>query len=70
MHPERSSRVVLDGVLEPEDYYAGTRLKNLHDLDKIITKFCEYCHEAGPEKCPLYTPRQGPEVVGYSDMVL
>lgn len=62
MHPSRSHRIVLDGVLEPEDYYAGTRLKNLQDSDMIITKFCEYCFLAGPEKCPLWTGTSGKDV--------
>jgi pimeloyl-ACP methyl ester carboxylesterase len=55
MHPERVQRMVLDGNLNPEDYYSGARLKNLRDSDMIITKFCEYCFLAGPDACPLYT---------------
>jgi len=54
MHPNLVHRVVLDGNLNPDDYYSGARLKNLQNSDMILTKYCEYCFQAGPEKCPLY----------------
>ncbi|TVY81742.1 hypothetical protein LSUE1_G005382 [Lachnellula suecica] len=62
MHPERVGRMVLDGVLDPDDYYSGAWLKNLQDSDMIITKFCEYCFEAGPSLCPLSTGNSGKDV--------
>lgn len=62
MHPDRVDRLVIDGVLDPEDYYRGDWLKNLQDSDMIITKYCEYCFEAGPEKCPLFTGNSGADV--------
>lgn len=55
MHPSRVSRMVIDGVLDAADHYRGSWLANLQDSDKIITQFCQYCFEAGPEKCSLYT---------------
>jgi pimeloyl-ACP methyl ester carboxylesterase len=55
MHPDRVGRVVLDGLMNPQDYYKGIWLSQLQDSDKIITKFCEYCFTAGRERCPLYT---------------
>lgn len=62
MHPERVSRVVIDGVLDPLDYYSGSWLKNLQDSDKIITSFCEYCYAAGPQRCPLWTGNSGADI--------
>lgn len=62
MHPDRVGRVVIDGVLDPTDYYSGSWLKNLQDSDKIIAKFSDYCFEAGPAKCPLYTGTSGRDV--------
>lgn len=55
LHPDRVGRIILDGVVDPADHYAGDWLTQLQDSDKIISKFCEYCFQAGPSKCPLYT---------------
>jgi pimeloyl-ACP methyl ester carboxylesterase len=55
MYPERVGRMIIDGILDPDDYYNADWLKNLQDADKIIRQFCQYCAMAGPEKCPLYT---------------
>lgn len=55
MHPDRVGRVILDGVVDPADHYAGRWLTQLQDSDKIVTAFCTYCFEAGPIKCPFYT---------------
>jgi hypothetical protein len=55
MHPERVSRVIIDGVVDGLDYYQTTWLKNLQDTDKMIPKFCDYCFAAGPDKCALYS---------------
>ena len=55
MQPERSLRLVIDGVCDVNDYYAGGWMKNLQDTDSILEHFFEYCYQAGPDKCPLYT---------------
>jgi len=55
LHPDRVGRVVIDGVVDPTDHYSGGWLTNLQDSDKIITSFCDYCFQAGPEGCSLYT---------------
>lgn len=55
MYPNRIGRLILDGVVDPADHYAGDWLTQLQDSDQIISKFCEYCFRAGPSKCPLYT---------------
>ncbi|EME41089.1 hypothetical protein DOTSEDRAFT_82542 [Dothistroma septosporum NZE10] len=55
MHPDRVGRLVIDGIPDPEDYYFGRWLANLQDSDKVMRRLCEYCFEAGPAKCPLYT---------------
>lgn len=53
MHPDRVQRVVVDGVLDAPDYYAGNWLKNIQDADHAFNAFFEYCHEAGPTGCAL-----------------
>lgn len=53
MQPSRVHRLVVDGVCDSMDYYAGNWLTNLQDADSTLQKFFEYCHEAGPEACPL-----------------
>jgi pimeloyl-ACP methyl ester carboxylesterase len=55
MYPDRVGRLVLDGVVDPADHYAGNWLTQLQDSDHIISQLCEYCFRAGPTKCPLYT---------------
>ena len=62
LHPDRIGRMVLDGVVDPADHYAGSWLTQLQDSNMIITKFCEYCFQAGPDKCPLYTGRSAEDV--------
>ncbi|PLB43319.1 hypothetical protein P170DRAFT_459762 [Aspergillus steynii IBT 23096] len=53
MHPGRVQRVVLDGVLDASDYYAGGWLTSIQDADQAFESFFEYCHEAGPAQCAL-----------------
>jgi pimeloyl-ACP methyl ester carboxylesterase len=55
LYPDRVGRLLIDGVVDPADHYAGGWLTSLQDSDAIISRFSEYCFEAGPEKCPLYT---------------
>ncbi|TGO09418.1 hypothetical protein BTUL_0166g00160 [Botrytis tulipae] len=57
MYPGFVGRMVLDGVVDADRHYAGTWDGNLEDADAIINKFSEYCFEAGPERCALYSSR-------------
>ncbi|KIW26916.1 uncharacterized protein PV07_06704 [Cladophialophora immunda] len=61
MFPHRIGRMVLDGVVDADDYAATGWTSNLQDNIKTWTKFFEYCFEAGP-KCALSEPGiSGPE---------
>lgn len=62
MHPDRVQRLLIDGVVDPDDYYHGTWLENLHDSDKAMAKLCEYCFQAGPKKCPLYIGKSAQDI--------
>lgn len=53
IQPNRVGRMVLDGVVDAEDYYHTGWMSNLRDTDKIMSKFYEYCSSAGPDKCAL-----------------
>ena len=53
MEPKRAERMIIDGVVDSDDYYRTGWLTNLRDTDAIIDKFYEYCSHGGPEKCAL-----------------
>lgn len=56
MYPDRVARVVLDGVVDLDNYYLTTGPSVLVDSDAILDRFTLYCDTAGPEGCPFYTP--------------
>lgn len=62
MHPERVNRMLIDGVVDPDDYYQGRWLESLRDSDKAMQKLCEYCFRAGPQKCPVYTGKSAEDI--------
>lgn len=55
MFPQRVGNMVLDAVVDPEDYVVSMTRKNINHLDGVIAAFFIYCHEAGPSLCPYYT---------------
>jgi pimeloyl-ACP methyl ester carboxylesterase len=56
MYPDKVGRLVIDGVYDANDYRATQWYSNLEDTDVVFSSFYHFCHEAGPSKCPLYTP--------------
>lgn len=61
MFPERVGRMVLDGVVDADDYAAAGWTTNLQDNNQTWAKFFEYCFEAGP-RCALFdASTQGPK---------
>ncbi|KAL5520071.1 hypothetical protein ACEPAG_1731 [Sanghuangporus baumii] len=54
MFPDKIGRIVLDGVLDMEDYYNGTWAKNLQDADAVLADIYQACVVAGPSRCPIY----------------
>ncbi|KAF2416196.1 hypothetical protein EJ08DRAFT_703714 [Tothia fuscella] len=60
MHPDKVGRMVLDGVCDAKDYYAGTWLTNLYDTNSILDSFFKQCYAAGPNRCHLFSSK-GPE---------
>ncbi|KAI1319504.1 hypothetical protein F5Y16DRAFT_405958 [Xylariaceae sp. FL0255] len=55
MDPDRFGRLVINGVLGPDDYYRGQWPSYLLDTDKIMSKLCEYCFGAGPHRSDYLT---------------
>ncbi|KAH8127577.1 hypothetical protein FP744_10008261 [Trichoderma asperellum] len=54
MFPGRVGRLMLDGVVNANDYSSGPGwLTNLRDTDELADRFFSGCHLAGPENCAL-----------------
>ena len=53
--PHRIGRMILDGVVDSDDYAATGWTTNLQDNNKTWATFFDDCFEAGP-KCPLSRP--------------
>jgi pimeloyl-ACP methyl ester carboxylesterase len=53
VYPERVGRLVLDGVVNATDYYAGAWKTDLIDAENINKNFTAECHSAGPQACAL-----------------
>lgn len=45
--------MIIDGVVNATDYYAGNWRAGLTDTEKITKNFTLECEAAGPEHCPL-----------------
>lgn len=72
MFPDRIDRVVLDGVVNPHEYYAGrlvtlvfvasfadvvrSDVQSIHDTDSVLSEFFKGCVAAPPGICPLAYP--------------
>jgi pimeloyl-ACP methyl ester carboxylesterase len=55
MFPDRVGPMILDGVVNSDDYNASLGNGSLHDADKAMASFYTYCVLVGPEICPLAT---------------
>lgn len=56
MFPDKVKRMVLDGVVYPEDYYSASWKASLLDTDKAFDAFFTGCAKAGLDRCALYSP--------------
>ncbi|KAF7346759.1 Abhydrolase-4 domain-containing protein [Mycena sanguinolenta] len=56
MFPQNVGRLVIDGVLDSENYFAGKWSNNLIDTDKVWMAFINGCIAAGPKACALFAP--------------
>lgn len=53
MYPDRVGRMILDGVVDSDDYYSGQQSTTLIDTDKAAKSFFETCFKA-KSKCAMY----------------
>jgi pimeloyl-ACP methyl ester carboxylesterase len=56
MFPDRVGRMILDGVLDAEQYYDNNWRDVTDQMDETIGKFSSLCHSAGPERCSFWGP--------------
>ncbi|KAH8903629.1 TAP domain-containing protein [Coniochaeta sp. PMI_546] len=52
MFPDRMGKVILDGVVNPFEYYHGYEIEKYVDTDKVFSGFVKGCVSA-PENCAL-----------------
>ncbi|KAF9057241.1 TAP-like protein-domain-containing protein [Panaeolus papilionaceus] len=57
MFPDKVERLVIDGVLDAEDYYDNMWLNVLIDTEKGVDAFVSECHKAGHIDCAFWAPQ-------------
>lgn len=56
MFPERIGRLILDGVVDAEEYYTNNWRSNIAQDDEMVASFASFCHEAGSGNCSFWGP--------------
>ncbi|SPO01900.1 uncharacterized protein DNG_04573 [Cephalotrichum gorgonifer] len=56
MFPDRVERMILDGVIDADKYYANDWRDNVDQADVAMEEFSNLCHSAGREKCSFWGP--------------
>ncbi|KAF7183976.1 hypothetical protein CNMCM7691_004466 [Aspergillus felis] len=56
MFPDRVGRMILDGVVNAEQYYNNEWRDNVDQMDEAMKQFSSFCHSAGPGKCSFWGP--------------
>ncbi|KAF5374252.1 hypothetical protein D9758_004535 [Tetrapyrgos nigripes] len=54
MFPDKVERLVIDAVVDSEDYYNTAWDTSLRDTSKVLQYFFNACSNAGPSKCAFY----------------
>ncbi|EKM58437.1 uncharacterized protein PHACADRAFT_252751 [Phanerochaete carnosa HHB-10118-sp] len=54
MFPDHVGRLIIDGVVDSENYYSGLWSNNLLDTDLALHTVLDACVAAGPLSCALY----------------
>lgn len=56
LFPDYVGRLILDGVLDAEDYYNNGWKTNLFDADQAVLNFSLSCYQSGVDKCSFWGP--------------
>ncbi|KAI2634948.1 Alpha/Beta hydrolase protein [Hypomontagnella submonticulosa] len=56
LFPDRVGRMILDGVVDVEEYYTNNWKAQIAQGDKMVDSFATLCHQAGPENCSFWGP--------------
>lgn len=56
MFPDRIGRMILDGIVDAEQYYDNDYSVNVDQMDEAMETFSSFCHYAGPERCSFWGP--------------
>ncbi|EJC98516.1 uncharacterized protein FOMMEDRAFT_171118 [Fomitiporia mediterranea MF3/22] len=54
MFPDKVGRLVIDGVVDANEYYKGNWTGFILDMDKTYTNILDACVQAGPSVCPIF----------------
>ncbi|OAL23018.1 hypothetical protein AYO22_06926 [Fonsecaea multimorphosa] len=58
LFPQNVGRVVLDGVIDAQDYYEGLWKTNLYDTDAVLATFPKFCYQGGLQNCSFWGPSE------------
>lgn len=58
LFPQNVGRVILDGVVDAQDYYEGGWKANLYDTDAVLSTFSKYCYRGGQKSCSFWGPSE------------
>jgi pimeloyl-ACP methyl ester carboxylesterase len=56
LFPNNVGRMILDGVIDAEDYYRNGWRENLFQADEALNTFSTFCHQSGPNNCSFWGP--------------
>ncbi|KAJ8092881.1 hypothetical protein PM082_023514 [Marasmius tenuissimus] len=54
MFPDKVERLIIDGVVDFQDYYTTKWLNGLEDVEEVQQWFFQSCKDAGPQSCAFY----------------
>lgn len=69
LYSDRIGRMILDGVVDSEDYYKGQRANNLVSADNVVEVFFDTCYQAGPDNCSFFADSPAAIANGLQDLM-
>ncbi|KAH6642039.1 hypothetical protein C7974DRAFT_302450 [Boeremia exigua] len=62
LFPDRVGRMIIDGIMDPSDYYDGAWIQSVNQADDAVRGFASHCFEAG-SKCAFYANDTNPGAI-------